>query len=107
MSRTYINWGEWDKVASVTGIKRKPSTPKKNEDKKKAQRKKFTKCRECGGQMTYVPESNIFVCDNEVEKTRTITHEDGSTEEKKEIRRCGNVNLVDDQYMGYVNYLFS
>lgn len=107
MSRQYITWGSWDKVAEATGFKRKPSNPKKkNEDRKKSQREKFAKCRECGGQMTYVPGTNILVCENEVEKTRTITHEDGTKEEKTETRRCGNINLVDNQYMGYVGYLF-
>lgn len=106
MSRRYIDWGHWNELAKESGIKRKVNVNKKNDEKRKSQRKKFTKCKECGGQMTYVPNSNIFVCDNEVEKKRTIKLDDGTETTKIEKRRCGNTNFVSDQYMGYIRYLF-
>lgn len=106
MSRQWFGWGKWQEVCNALGIEYKPSVPKQgNEARKKFQREKFAKCRDCGGQMTYVG-GNIFVCDNEVEKTFTTTDESGIEVKKTEKRRCGNINLVDDQYMGYVEYLF-
>lgn len=86
MSRVYLQWKDRDKLG-----KRKPE--KIDENKRKAQREKFCKCKQCGGQMTYVEGTNIFLCQNEVE-----------TKEGK--KTCGAINLVDDRYMDYVNYLF-
>lgn len=104
MARTYVGWNEG--LSKLNTSKGKGKTNKENE-KKTAQKKKFLKCRVCGGTMIYVPNSNIFICENEVEKKKTIVNEDGTSSEKVYTERCGNVNLVDRQYMGYINYLFN
>lgn len=101
MGRKYVNWV--DGLATMGGSKRKP----KENDKLAAQRKKFTKCKVCGGKMTYVADTNIFICENVVEKTKKIKQEDGSFIEKKVTEPCGNTNLISNAYMGYINYLFN
>lgn len=98
--RTYIQLQDW--IAS----QKHNSTRKINEQKRKTARQKFAKCSVCGGQMTFVPTTNILICENEVEKKKIITNADGSKGEKTFTERCGNINLVDDQYLGYLNYLF-
>ena len=101
MGRKYVNWV--DGLATMGGSKRKP----KENDKLAAQRKKFTKCKVCGGKMTYVADTNIFICENVVEKTKKIKLEDGNFVEKKVTEPCGNTNLISNAYMGYINYLFN
>lgn len=87
--RNYTNWKDRNQVLG------KPSADHIDEGKRKSQREKFCKCRKCGGQMTYVPGTNTLVCNCEV------VGKDGKT------RVCGNINIVDDRYMSYVNYLFA
>ena len=107
MARTYVNWGCWDKLSKETGIKRKPKVAnKKNEDGKIKKRKQFARCPKCGGQMTYIPETNILLCENEVQKKFSKKNEDGSTTEETKTVICGYTNLVDKKYLGYMNYLF-
>lgn len=102
--RKYIQWGHMGEVESKLGIKRRP-VKKKDADKTK-KREKFAKCRQCGGQMTYIPGTNLLVCENEVEKKVKKTLEDGTTKEVTETGRCGNINMVGDDFVGYVQYLF-
>jgi ribosomal protein S26 len=105
-----VKWGDWLELSSLTGLQRKRTARRQNKnsnDKKKTKREKFAKCKECGGQMTYIPDTNIFVCENEVEKKKKKTLEDGTVQETIVTERCGNVNLIDKQYVGYVKWLFS
>ena len=107
MARTYINWGCWNELSKETGIKRKPKVAnKKNEDGKIKKRKQFARCPKCGGQMTYVPETNILLCENEVQKNFSKKNEDGTITEETKTVICGYTNLVDNKYLGYMNYLF-
>lgn len=107
MARTYINWGCWNELSKETGIKRKSKVVnKKNEDGKIKKRKQFARCPKCGGQMTYVPETNILLCENEVQKKFSKKNEDGTTTEETKTAICGYINLVDNKYFGYMNYLF-
>ena len=102
--REYIQWGHMGEVEGKLGIKRKPAK-KKDMDKTK-KREKFAKCRQCGGQMTYIPGTNLLICENEVEKKVKKTLEDGTTKEVTETGRCGNINMVGDDFVGYAQYLF-
>ena len=107
MARTYVNWGCWDELSKETGIKRKVKVAnKKNEDSKIKKRKQFARCPKCGGQMTYIPETNILLCENEVQKKFSKKNEDGTTTEETKTVICGYTNLVDKKYLGYMNYLF-
>lgn len=107
MARTYVNWGCWDELSKEIGIKRKPKMAnKKNEDGKIKKRKQFARCPKCGGQMTYIPETNILLCENEVQKKSLKKNEDGTTTEETKTVICGYTNLVDKKYLGYMNYLF-
>ena len=107
MARTYVNWGCWNVLSEETGIKRKPKVAnKKNEDGKIKKRKQFARCPKCGGQMTYIPETNILLCENEVQKKFSKKNEDGTTREETKTVICGYTNLVDKKYLGYMNYLF-
>lgn len=101
MPRTYAKFGEWDRV----GLK--GASTKIDEGKRAGQRAKFSKCRNCGGQMTYIAGTNILICENEVEKTRQKLGETGEPVEYTVKERCGNVNMVSDEFQGYMNYLFS
>lgn len=109
MAKKVIKWGNWTELEKALGIKSKPA-PVQNAVKKKAQIEKFSKCKVCGGQMTYVKGTNVLVCNCEVEKERekTVTNPDGSvTKTKYKVKEpCGNINLVSHEYMGYVKYLF-
>lgn len=99
MPRTYINFNEWVANNSKT-------SKKTNDEKRNAQRAKFATCRHCGGQMKYISGTNILICENEVEKKKTKTNEDGTTVEYTVKETCGNINMVDAQYQDYMRYLF-
>lgn len=86
MPRTYIKLSDW------AAEKSKP-TKRGNDEKRESQRKKFATCRICGGQMKYLSGTNLFICENEIEK-------DG------EKTTCNNINMVDVQYQDYMRYLF-
>lgn len=85
--RKYLNWKDRNQLG-------KENKTKIDEGKRKGQREKFCKCKKCGGQMTYVPGTNVLICQNEIEDKNG----------KKHI--CGAINMVDDRYMSYVDYLF-
>lgn len=101
--RNWIKWGDWEQFNEITGY-----TPKKKVGKTATdeQRAKFSRCKECGGKMTYIKGSNILICENKVEKEIKTTV-DG--EETKSIRtvNCGNINMVADKYQSYLEYLFA
>lgn len=86
MPRTYIKLSDW--VAEKS-----KSTKRGNDEKRESQRKKFATCRICGGQMKYLSGTNLFICENEVEKDGVKT-------------TCNNINMVDAQYQDYMRYLF-
>ena len=48
------------------------------------------KCRVCGGDMTAIAGTNVWVCQNVVEKTKTKKNEDGSVTEFKVTEMCDN-----------------
>ena len=102
MPRTYVKFGEWDKA----GLKTPKHEGKVDENKRESQRVKFARCKNCGGQMTYITGSNILICQNEVEKKKTKIDETGNKVEYTITEVCGNVNMVDAQYQGYMSYLF-
>lgn len=104
--RNWIEWGCWNEVAKATGIKRKKPNKIDSPEKIK-KRAKFAKCPKCGGQMTYIPESNILICENQIEKEACVAKEDGTVATEKKTVTCGYLNLVDKKYAGYVNYLFN
>lgn len=106
--RTYYGVSDFKTINKELGIKAgKPTQAKKyDENKRKSQRAKFCKCPKCKGMMTYVPDTNTLVCDNIVKKTKERTLSDGSKTKIEVEERCGNVNVVSDQYVDYLTYLF-
>lgn len=102
MPRKYAKFGDWEAL----GFK-KAKSYKPDEKKKEAQRTKFARCRVCGGQMTYLNGTNTLICNNEVEKKRTKRNDDGSLVEFTVTEVCGTLNLVDEQYRSYLEYLFN
>lgn len=56
--------------------------------------------------MTYAKGTNSLICENVIEKKKIKELEDGSKLTNKIIERCGAVNLVSDEYIGYLEYLF-
>lgn len=88
-----INFEDW---------KNSRKKSEKINDKKAAQIKKFSTCRICGGQMTYVKGTNILVCECDVQKKVK-----SGGEEKIVTEKCGNTNIVDKAYQDYLNYLFN
>ena len=48
------------------------------------------KCRVCGGDMTAITGTNVWVCQNIVEKTKPRKNEDGSVTEYKVTEMCDN-----------------
>ena len=86
-------------------------TPKKNEisyDEKRrtAQRIKFCRCSVCGGMMTFVPMSNTLFCNNVVTKEKIKKNKDNVEIKYTVDEPCGNINLVGEEFVGYLNYLF-
>lgn len=110
--RKYFNWNQWEEVNKEFGFRTKKPAQKNDAVKKKARIEKFCKCKECGGQMTYVKGTNTLICDCEVErqKEKAIRDKFGNIVNKEKItvkEPCGNVNIISEEYMGYVNYLFN
>lgn len=105
MARIKYTWGELDKVAKDFGLKM-PKVKAKDAPDKEARKAKFAKCRVCGGQMTYLAGTNALICQCEVEKEFIKKSEDGTETKVTKTVTCGNVNLVDEQYQSYMNYLF-
>lgn len=103
MEKKIFKWGQFNELAKEFGFK----PPKQIEDgKKKFQREKFAKCRMCGGQMTYVPGTNILYCENKIQVERERVLDNGKKEKYFETQTCGNMNIVDRPYIDYMNYLF-
>lgn len=102
MPRTYVQWGDWEKI----GYKKNDSKVSGDNSKKKAQQEKFGKCKICGGQMTYCKSTNILICENVIEKKKTKNGDGGEKVEYTVKEECGNINIVDAQYQDYMRYLF-
>ena len=85
-------------------IKKKESNY--DEQKRTSQRKKFCRCPSCGGMMTFVPGTNTLICENKVMKEKTKQLRDGVEQKYSVEEICGNINLVSDEFQGYLNYLF-
>lgn len=110
--RKYFNWTQWNEINKEMGFKTKKIDKKVDEVKRKARIEKFCKCPECGGQMKYIAGTNSLICDCEVERKREKVIKDrfGKIVSKETIvvkEPCGHFNLVDEEFMGYVDYLFN
>lgn len=57
--------------------------------------------------MTYHKGTNVLTCENVVEKTKKVISETGEEVEKTFKEVCGNTNIVDRDYIGYMEYLFN
>lgn len=106
MAKKVFKWGQWTELAQEFGFKMKAPV-EFNPAKKKVQREKFACCKSCGGQMTYHKGTNVLTCENVVEKTKKVTTETGEEVEKTFKEVCGNTNIVDRDYIGYMEYLFN
>ena len=105
--RKYYGIDEIKEINKKLGIKGNTQKTKTyDEQKRLAQRAKFCRCKVCGGMMTYAKGTNSLVCENIVEKKKVKELEDGSKLTNKVVERCGAVNLVSDEYVGYLAYLF-
>ena len=104
MERKFFKWGQFDELAKAMGIKM-PKPQERNAGKLKVQREKFARCRKCGGQMTYIPSTNVFICNNVVEFEKEVIVE-GIPTTKTEKKVCSNLNFVDKEYQNYMRYLF-
>lgn len=108
--RTYYGVNDFKSINKAFDIKAgapaKAKPKKYDENKRKAQRAKFCKCSKCKGMMTFVPGTNTLVCDNIVPKKKIKTLKDGTKKEVMVEERCGNVNVVGDNFIDYLNYLF-
>ena len=112
MEKKFFRWNQFDELNKALGIKTKKKEIKVDNVKKKAQIEKFAKCPVCGGQMTYIKGTNSLICENEVEREKTIVNKDKNgkvvSKTKTKVKEpCGYINLVDEAYMNYVNYLFN
>ena len=104
--RKYYGIDELKEINKALGFKTKKSMQRNyDEQKRKAQRTKFCKCKTCGGMMTYIKGTNSLICENIVEKKKS-KEIDGKTQTTKITERCGTVNLVEDKYVPYLEYLF-
>lgn len=106
MRKKIYKWGEWNELAKDFDFKM-PAPMNPNPAKRKVQQEKFARCKFCGGQMTYHKGTNVLTCENIVDKEETITNEDGTTTVKTHKEACGNINIVDRDYIGYMEYLFN
>lgn len=105
--RKYYGVDEFKEINKKLGIKGSTQKTKTyDEQKRSAQRIKFCRCKICGGMMTYAKGTNSLICENVIEKKKVKELEDGSKLTNKIIERCGAVNLVSDEYIGYLEYLF-
>lgn len=107
--RTYLNPTKETFKQINKAFKLKPSAAREkkyDEQKRKAQRGKFCRCNKCKGMMTFVPNTNTLVCENIITKKKEKTLSDGSKTTVEIQERCGWVNVVEDRYIDYLNYLF-
>lgn len=104
--RKYYGIDEFKEINKKLGIKNIQKTKTYDEQKRSAQRIKFCRCKVCGGMMTFAKGTNSLICENMVEKKKIKELEDGSKLTNKIVERCGAINLVSDEYIGYLAYLF-
>ena len=104
--RKYYGIDEFKEINKKLGIKNIQKTKTYDEQKRSAQRIKFCRCKACGGMMTFAKGTNSLICENMVEKKKIKELEDSSKLTNKIIERCGTINLVSDEYIGYLAYLF-
>ena len=105
--RKYYGVNEFKEVNKKLGLKAPPAKEKKyDENKRKSQRAKFCRCGKCKGMMTYVPNTNTLICENIVKKTKTRTSKEGIKSTYEVEEPCGAVNIVNDNFIDYLNYLF-
>lgn len=104
--RKYYGIDGFKEINKKLGIKNIQKTKTYDEQKRSAQRIKFCRCKVCGGMMTFAKGTNSLICENMVEKKKIKELEDGSKLTNKIIERCGAINLVSDEYIGYLAYLF-
>lgn len=107
-----FKWGQFEELNKELGFKSVIKSKKTDKVKKATQIAKFCKCRACGNMMTYVKGTNALICDCEVEreKEKVIKDKNGKAIGKETFKvkePCGHVNLISNEYMGYVNYLFN
>ena len=110
MEKKVIKWGNWEELNKALGFGQPKPAQKKELANKKVKIEKFAKCKNCGGQMTYIKGTNAFICDCEVEreKEKIVKNKDG-TESKVKYKvkePCGATNLVAEEYQSYMRYLF-
>lgn len=97
--------GDMDAIRKKLHLNFKKKESHYDEQKRTSQRKKFCRCPSCGGMMTFVQGTNTLICENKVIKEKTKQLRDG--EQKYSVEEtCGNINLVSDEFQGYLNYLF-
>ena len=105
--RKYYGVNEFKEVNKKLGLKAPPAKEKKyDENKRKSQRAKFCRCGKCKGMMTYVPNTNTLICENIVKKTKTKISKEGIKSTYEVEEPCGAVNIVNDNFIDYLNYLF-
>lgn len=99
---------DMDEIRKAFNLPKGKSKQKKSydEQRRKAQRIKFCKCPTCGGMMTFVPFTNTLICENEVKKKIKKKSKEGVESEVEVIAPCGEVNIVGDEFISYINYLF-
>lgn len=74
LSKTHGTFTSFSDLGAVLGVKPAP-----------AKKPKAIKCKKCGGEMTQAGNSNVFVCNNEIERE---IERDG--EKVKVKKTCGN-----------------
>lgn len=99
---------DMDEIRKAFGFSKSKPKQKQtyDEQKRKAQRIKFCRCPSCGGMMTFVPNTNTLICENEVKKKIKKISKTGVETEVEIIAPCGEVNIVGDNFVSYLNYLF-
>lgn len=58
--------------------------------KQRKQKEKFVKCRACGGKMRNIEGTNVWICDNPVEKEKFVKNEAGEKVKTKVTEACGH-----------------
>lgn len=98
--------GDMDAIRKQLHLNVKKKESHYDEQKRTSQRKKFCRCPSCGGMMTFVQGTNTLICENTVVKEKTKQLRDGVEQKYSVEEVCGNINLVSDEFQGYLNYLF-
>lgn len=106
--RKKYSLSDMDEIRKAFNLpKGKPKQKKSyDEQRRKAQRIKFCRCPTCGGMMTFVPFTNTLICENEVKKKIKKKSKEGVESEVEIVAPCGEVNIIGDEFISYVNYLF-